>query len=88
VLELHLLDPANCPEEAVRASRAAYDTLAVLLSEVEDKRNKGMLSPNAQDHYTLIVQSDPVFSNIPDPKNTPFPKVTRDQIGTVKHVLK
>ena len=40
--ELQLLNGSDYPEEAVRASRAAFDTLVVLLNEVQDYRNKSM----------------------------------------------
>jgi len=37
--ELRMLDTADCPIEAVRASRAAYDAMVALEGEVETKRN-------------------------------------------------
>jgi len=32
-------------------------------------------------YYTLIVQTSPLFGNIPDLKNIPVPKITRHQVG-------
>ena len=39
MFELRLLNNTDCPDEAVRASCAAYETLVVLHNEVEAKRN-------------------------------------------------
>jgi hypothetical protein len=94
VFELRLLNSTDCPDEAVRASRAAYDALVVLYNETEDKFNEFVPSTQrpvvtpcwrtyqgAEDRYTLLVQTDPVFGNIPFARNTPVPKITREQVG-------
>jgi|ERR1700722_13728283 len=34
------------------------------------------------DHYTLIVQTIPIFANVPDPKKVPIPKLGRHDVGS------
>jgi hypothetical protein len=73
--ELRLLNLPDSPEDAVRASRAAYDVLVVLLGEVEERRNGCEYR-----HIIVALQFSNFVEATPEnkrPSVTPFGALTK-----------
>ncbi|KAG2039382.1 hypothetical protein BDR03DRAFT_980890 [Suillus americanus] len=86
--ELHFLSPddeesTQYPQEALDMSRRVLETLSVLTTEVEDIWNAW----NEQDNFVLLVQSEPLFKDLPNGNQGAAPCISRSDIGRSKELL-
>ncbi|KAF8838831.1 hypothetical protein BDN67DRAFT_982265 [Paxillus ammoniavirescens] len=81
------------PANAIQCSCSALETLFALVTEVEDSRNASVdvakhasTTPfwrtyDTEDHYVLIIHSDPLIKDLPDLKAMSGPRFSRAEIG-------
>ncbi|KAG1772159.1 hypothetical protein EDD22DRAFT_842525 [Suillus occidentalis] len=84
------------PQEAIRCSSTALDMLNVLHGEAEDARNALLPNPSVYPrdvpfwrHYgdgdnkrlSLVLTTDALVQNIPDPSRSSMPRLKRSDIG-------
>ncbi|KAI6027075.1 hypothetical protein EDC04DRAFT_170601 [Pisolithus marmoratus] len=94
-LELRPLseNDSTYPDEAIRSSRIAIDTLLAMCSEVELARNAKIptenrpsvtpfLKTHAYDNrFSIVVHTEPLFKGLPNPHSAETPVMTRANIG-------
>ncbi|KAG1883972.1 hypothetical protein F4604DRAFT_1919778 [Suillus subluteus] len=89
------------PQEALDMSRRVLKTLSALTTEVEDVRNASVpqserpvvsaffraCAGNEQDNFVLLVQSKPLFKDLPNDNQGAVPRISRSNIGRSKELL-
>ncbi|KAG1879741.1 hypothetical protein F4604DRAFT_1679335 [Suillus subluteus] len=88
-------DSSDYPQEALDMSCRVLDTLSTLTTAVEDRHNAGVpeaerpaVSPfvrnysrDSKDCFVLVVQSKPLFKDLPKEGSTTTPRISHQGIG-------
>ncbi|KAG2108185.1 uncharacterized protein F5147DRAFT_652908 [Suillus discolor] len=88
-------DSGDYPQEALDMSCRVLDTLSALTTAVEDRCNAGVLevehpvvSPfmreytrDSKDCFVLVMQSEPLFRDLPNEGSATTPRVSHEDIG-------